>query len=100
LFNLPLAIPDLQKLGINSYRNLPADQTAVDRISILQNPNSAGSTDLEFYIPVIAPPTPGQLAQDRKFFPQTFSSTGIKLLKEFGQKGFIIFSAGKIPTAP
>jgi len=59
LFDLALAIPDLQKFSINSYPSLSADQAAVDRIGILQDPNSAGSTDLAFYIPVITPSAPG-----------------------------------------
>lgn len=97
--NLPLAIPDLEALGINPHLHQFPDETAVHAVRIILYPDGAAGPHSHSGLLGIVHPAPRQSPEHLQFFPQTVLAAAVQLLKELLSKALRLAAALEVPVA-
>ncbi len=82
--------------GLDPFPNEPA----VQRVTVLEDPDRAEPSYLALYLGMVIMPFSRQLTQDSQFLFKPLFTPAVELIEELGQELLIFITAGKIPAAP
>ena len=82
--------------GFDPFPNEPA----VQRVTVLEDPDRAKTSYLALYLGMVIMPFSRQLTQDGQFLFKPLSATAVELVEELGQELLILITTDKILAAP
>jgi hypothetical protein len=99
-FDLPLAVPDFQHLGVQPHLDPLADEPAGHRVDVAGHMNRAPRIDPDPQPLARLQPPRRQRPQHRQLLGQTRLPAGIQLGEHLTHEHGVGFTAGEVPAAP